>query len=31
MVVRTHHRPTAADRAFLTRLAAALERAASGG
>ena len=31
VVVRTHHRPTAADRAFLDRLAAALERAASGG
>jgi len=31
VVVRTHHRPTAADRAFIDRLAAALERAASGG
>jgi len=31
LVVRTHHGPTAADRAFLGRLAAALQRAASGG
>jgi hypothetical protein len=31
LVVRTRHRPTAADRAFLHRLAAALERAASSG
>jgi hypothetical protein len=31
LVVRTHHGPTAADRAFLHRLAAALERAASSG
>lgn len=31
LVVRTHHGPTAADRAFLDRLAAALERAASPG
>jgi hypothetical protein len=31
LLVRTHHGPTAADRAFLDRLAAALERAASPG
>jgi hypothetical protein len=30
LIVRTHHRPTGADRAFVDRLAAALERAASG-
>ena len=31
LLVRTHHGPTAADRAFLDRLAAALTRAASSG
>ena len=31
LVVRTHHGPTAADRAFLDRLAVALEHAASSG
>jgi hypothetical protein len=31
LVVRTHHAPTAADRAFLVRLAAALEGAAASG
>lgn len=31
LVVRTHHGPTAADRAFLDRLAAALEGAATSG
>jgi hypothetical protein len=31
LLVRTHHGPTAADRAFLDRLATALERAASPG
>jgi hypothetical protein len=31
LLVRTHHRPTAADRAFLDRLGTALERAASAG
>jgi hypothetical protein len=31
LLVRTHHGPTAADRAFLERLATALQRAASSG
>jgi hypothetical protein len=31
LLVRTHHGPNVADRAFLDRLAAALERAASSG